>query len=365
MGFCVNEVSVYHGCNKDKCQTAGLQNYVEMLIMSAPLRIAAGASTLGAVFVVGILSVGTQSTQIIEPTVSAVSTVGVEQVSDPKSLVPDNVAGPTFDLVRVDDTGSAVIAGSAEPLTDVAIVLSGDQIETVQTDNNGAFVALFQLPQAEAALTVGLQQLRGGSVVAVSVQTVLVVPPLPDANEGTAPTIVLADGAGAEVLQGGARSAPELPTATNPLSLDTISYDNSGAVVLSGQGTGAQFVRIYVDNEPIETELVPNDGNWRVVLPEIAQGQYTLRVDEINDVGSVQARVESPFQRAAPQDLLADGATSTDTGRVVVQPGHTLWELAQDTYGDGVKYVQIFHANRDTIRDANLIYPGQIFKLPE
>lgn len=356
---------MYHGCNKDKRLTAGLQKDDEMLDMSPPLRIAAGACMLGAVFVVTLLSYGARTGLDVEPVVSEISTNAVDQASDPKPMATDSVAGPSFDLVRVDDTGSAVIAGNAEPLTDVAIVLSGDQIETVQTDNNGAFVALFQLPQAEAALSVGLQQLRGGNVVAVSVQTVLVVPPLPEADEGTAPTIVLADGVGAEVLQGGARSAPELASASNPLSLDTISYDNSGAVVLSGQGTGAQFVRIYVDNEPIETELVPNDGNWRVVLPEIAQGQYTLRVDEINDVGSVQARVESPFQRAAPQDLLADGATSSETGRVVVQPGHTLWELAQDTYGDGVKYVQIFHANRDTIRDANLIYPGQIFKLPE
>lgn len=336
-----------------------------MLEMSPPLRIAAGACLLGAVFVVGLLSYGTRTAPVVEPVVAAISPVVVELASDPESVIAVAVVGPTFDLVRVDDTGSAVIAGRGEPLTDVAIVLSGDQIETVQTDNNGAFVALVQLPQAEAALTVGLQQLRGGRVIAVSVQTVLVVPPLPEADEGTAPTIVLADVTGAEVLQGGARSASDNLTATNPLSLDTISYDNSGAVVLSGQGTGAQFVRIYVDNEPIETELVPNDGNWRVVLPEIAQGQYTLRVDEINDVGRVQARVESPFQRAAPQDTLVEGTTSSDTGRVVVQPGHTLWELAQDKYGDGVKYVQIFHANRDKIWDANLIYPGQIFKLPE
>ena len=65
------------------------------------------------------------------------------------------------------------------------------------------------------------------------------------------------------------------------------------------------------------------------------------------------------------KDLLAERATFTDTGRVVVKPGHTLWELAANTYGDGVKYVKIFHANRNAIRDADLIYPGQIFELPE
>jgi nucleoid-associated protein YgaU len=111
--------------------------------------------------------------------------------------------------------------------------------------------------------------------------------------------------------------------------------------------------------------LIGDNGSWRAVLSDVDEGVSTLRVDEINTEGNVQARVESLFQRAAVKDLLVGGVTSTDTGRVVVQPGHTLWELAENTYGDGVKYVKIFHANRNAIRDADLIYPGQIFELPE
>jgi nucleoid-associated protein YgaU len=50
---------------------------------------------------------------------------------------------------------------------------------------------------------------------------------------------------------------------------------------------------------------------------------------------------------------------------VKVQPGNTLWGIAQDSYGDGVYYVQLFEANRDLIKDPDLIYPGQVFSLPE
>ncbi len=333
------------------------------MIMSAPLRIAAGATSLGAVCVVGVLSYGTQTLETNDATPSesvVVETPTAQEAETLSSIVPN---APSFDLVRVDDSGSAVFAGSAEPLSNVAITMDGTVFETVQADNNGAFVALVQLPAAEDAMTVGLQQLRDGNVVAVSMGTVLVVPPLPELEEVTVPTIVLADETGVEVLQGGARGLET--AARNPLTLDTISYDDSGGVVLSGQGTGAQFVRVYVDNTPIETELVPDDGNWRVVLPDVNEGRYTLRVDEIDEAGKVKARVESPFQRAAATDLVSEEVQSSDTGRVVVQPGHTLWALAEDTYGDGIKYVQIFHANRDTIRDANLIYPGQIFEIPE
>ena len=49
---------------------------------------------------------------------------------------------------------------------------------------------------------------------------------------------------------------------------------------------------------------------------------------------------------------------------VTVQPGFTLWGIAQDRFGDGVLYVQVFEANKDKIKDPDLIYPGQIFTLP-
>jgi nucleoid-associated protein YgaU len=32
--------------------------------------------------------------------------------------------------------------------------------------------------------------------------------------------------------------------------------------------------------------------------------------------------------------------------------------------GSGFDYVQIFNANRDQIRDPDLIYPGQVFTIP-
>jgi nucleoid-associated protein YgaU len=49
---------------------------------------------------------------------------------------------------------------------------------------------------------------------------------------------------------------------------------------------------------------------------------------------------------------------------ITVQPGFTLWGIAQDRLGDGVLYVQVFDANRDKIRDPDLIYPGQVISLP-
>ncbi len=49
---------------------------------------------------------------------------------------------------------------------------------------------------------------------------------------------------------------------------------------------------------------------------------------------------------------------------VTVQPGFTLWGIAQERYGNGVLYVQVFEANRDKIRNPDLIYPGQVLSVP-
>ena len=49
---------------------------------------------------------------------------------------------------------------------------------------------------------------------------------------------------------------------------------------------------------------------------------------------------------------------------ITVQPGFTLWGIASKSYGDGILYVRVYEANKDQIRDPDLIYPGQVFTVP-
>jgi len=48
-----------------------------------------------------------------------------------------------------------------------------------------------------------------------------------------------------------------------------------------------------------------------------------------------------------------------------VQAGSTLWAIAREQFGEGVMYVEVFEANRDLIQDPNLIFPGQVFRIPQ
>lgn len=47
-----------------------------------------------------------------------------------------------------------------------------------------------------------------------------------------------------------------------------------------------------------------------------------------------------------------------------VKKGDCLWNIAKKFYGDGSKYTIINNANKDKIKNPNLIYPGQVFVIP-
>jgi len=48
-----------------------------------------------------------------------------------------------------------------------------------------------------------------------------------------------------------------------------------------------------------------------------------------------------------------------------VQSGDTLSKIAKSVYGDANKYMKIFEANKDKLKDPNLIKPGQVLAIPE
>ncbi len=157
------------------------------------------------------------------------------------------------------------------------------------------------------------------------------------------------------------------PQAMTNVAIDTISYSDVGEVELAGRAQSqATSVRIYLNNTSVVNLPVDDQGRWRGEVPDVDQGIYILRVDEVAADGKITSRVETPFKREFPE-VLAEAAAAQDgpIKAITVQKGATLWAIARDRYGDGALYVRVFEANTDSIRDPDLIYPGQIFELPE
>ena len=107
------------------------------------------------------------------------------------------------------------------------------------------------------------------------------------------------------------------------LSLDTVSYDLEGDVVAAGRGQGEREVRVYVNNRLASSSMVQTDGNWRVELRNVREGVHTLRVDEVDPQGNVQARVESPFKREIlPRETLISLNVAQPLGNCTIDQGH-------------------------------------------
>ena len=61
------------------------------------------------------------------------------------------------------------------------------------------------------------------------------------------------------------------------------------------------------------------------------------------------------------------GSSSTAVGSFkmyTVEKGDSLSKIAKAEYGDAKLWTQIFEANRDTIKNPDLIRPGQVLKIP-
>ncbi|WP_434624621.1 LysM peptidoglycan-binding domain-containing protein [Azospirillum sp. B2RO_4] len=294
---------------------------------------------------------------------------------------PAKSAAPSFDVVRVAPDGATVMAGRAAPGSEVTVTDGGSPVASAKADQRGEWVMLPDKPLPPGTRELNLTETRPGTetpVPADKVVVVMVPDPAPKpaesaAQNASAPTAPVAvavprDGlAGAPPTMGGSSvlQAPPVPDNGAPappggVSVETMDYDPAGRVALGGRAAPNSAVQLYLDNILVGSAHTDPKGNWRLT-PEklIDPGVYTLRADQVTQGGKVVARAELPVQVSAMP------ASATDDRNIVVQPGNSLWRLARRTYGDGMLYTTIYTANREQIRNPDLIYPGQIFSLPQ
>jgi nucleoid-associated protein YgaU len=277
---------------------------------------------------------------------------------------PAEPARPTFDIVRVGPQGSAVVAGRAAPNAEVALLDNGTEIAHAQADASGQWVALpaAPLPAGGQELTLSAKTLDGTS--AQGDAPVVVVVPAPKAAAPAAAAVpaapalavLLPSDAKPRVLQ-----APAPPSARgrSSVGLDTVDYDDAGAIRFAGRGVPGSVIQLYVDDGSIGKAVIDPQGNWEdIPTAPVSVGDHRLRLDEVGINGQVLARIELPFERAllAPEQV--------PQGHVVVQPGQNLWRIARHAYGHGIRYTLIYDANREQIRNENRIYPGEVLLVP-
>lgn len=273
----------------------------------------------------------------------------------PPPAPPPTAPAPSFDIVKVDPSGHAVIAGRAAPGAKVAVLDGSQKLGEVTADDRGEWVLVPTAPMTpgERQLSLEATNPATGATVKSTDTVALAVATPATGGAGSGTVAVLLPGNASEPAQ-----ALQTPNArAGELSLDTAEYSARGELMLSGHAAPNAPLRLYADNQPVGTATADAQGKWSLVSPRPqGTGKIELRVDQLAADGSVAHRVETPFEPAVGE---------TRTGRYTVQSGNSLWVIARRTYGNGLQYTVIFGANRQHIHDPNLIFPGQIITLPK
>lgn len=293
--------------------------------------------------------------KLIETPEQEVTTPVDEQPDDGEDAEEDIApALPSFDLVYVTRSGYATIAGRAAPGSTVTVYANGDALADAETIADGSWALSVDTPLAAGPVELSLSMTTEDGLTIRSEETILIYVP---EREGDLPLVLRTTPGGAtEVLQ----DPRETPEGLGPLTLDVIDYDDSGAVIFSGRAEPDRVVQLFINRQMLSQTTASEDGRW-LMSPEaqIAPGIYQLLVIQLDENGRPAYAIELPFERASPDQV------DIRDGRVVVQPGNSLWRIARYAYGEGAQYTIIYAANASQIRNPDLIYPGQIFEVPE
>jgi nucleoid-associated protein YgaU len=208
---------------------------------------------------------------------------------------------PSFDLARIEAGGDAVIAGRAAPGATVDLMRDGERIDGAVADALGQFVMVPpRLPAGNYELTLSAKLPDG--TVALS-------------KQGVAVTIKEADASTGSI-------APRVETAPQPAVAVARIQERAPAKIQ--------------DRKPARTQ---------------------------------DTAAAAPRQAMADASASDDGAFAARAGAIggstrIVARGDSLWRISRFTYGAGERYAILYRANRDRIKDPNLIRPGQILVLP-
>jgi nucleoid-associated protein YgaU len=274
------------------------------------------------------------------------------------------------------------------------------------------------------ALVLAFHQYRNSS--AVDTQAPIAAPPVSStawARRDQGPADLAGTQAKAQPLVAALDGSTLPPESGDDLpAFDIARIEPSGEAVIGGRAAPGATVELLRDNEPYDHAVADQSGEFVMVTPRLPSGAYDLTLRSRQADGKqatskerVPVSIEpTPYDRpvqalvtpgdpplvqsqpalitapvvsirtetvstspnlAAIQPPLAAVAATVDGGlpssvivpkiaTTTVSRGDSLWRLSRLTYGAGTRYAVIYKANRDQIRNPNLIHPDQIFVLP-
>ncbi|MHC1549568.1 LysM peptidoglycan-binding domain-containing protein [Phyllobacterium sp. K27] len=348
----------------------------------------------------------------VEPAVPAPSAgnAPTQQAAKPQpelTTVPPSSGAPTFDVLRVEPSGSIVIAGKASASATVDLLSRSKVIGTTKSNESGDFVIALDDPLKPGDYQLVLRSTGANGIAMTSIETAIVS--IPESKTGQVLALVEQSGQPSRMIttpeatpapDAGQTIASAAPKGDKPvvqpavkarIAVEAVEIEGN-KLFIAGTAEAGSTVKVYANSDLLGSTMTTPEGRFLVqTVKELAVGDYIVRADMLGPDGvTVLAKSAVPFKREAGERISAVASASANgepvqtesataqvatgdaaaplqsvEGSVIIRRGDNLWQISRRTYGEGMRYTTIYLANKEQIRNPDRIFPGQVFTLPE
>ena len=271
-------------------------------------------------------------------------TVVIPVVPEPVERVVDEKAVPSFDIVRIEPSGSIIVAGRWLPSENVSIIINNKVVATERTDTRGDFVYAPSKPLAPGNYTISL--VAPDSNVKSEDKVFLYI-----SEHGYRNSIsLLMTKDGSTLMQ-----SPTL--VSGDLTVSKIDYLDNGRIVVTGNALPRLRVSLALNDKYLGFARVSDHKHFGLGadVDSLESGkEYSLTVRLHDGDGKTVAQITNRF--TMPE------MTGDDDTFYTVRRGDCLWIIARNFLRKGVLFSII--AERNDIKNPDLIFPKQVLQIP-
>ena len=273
-----------------------------------------------------------------------------------------------LEVIRVRPDGSLVIAGKGLPNSKVEIISGSKVIAVTTSDKIGDFVAVPEKQLESGEYFLSFRQTTEDKKVIIANKSVAINV---TGAKNDIPIVAIIDSEGklgAKVIQApGLDDNKQISKEEKNIIEDqrdpyiailAITHDTKvGQLVLSGRAhNGVQINAGFTGKETSSTKIINDE--WTLSIPgKLIAGKQKVFAVLLGKDGKVLSENSIIISGKIIQN--ANGKTF-----VVVQKGDALWNIAYQRLGVGNRYIDIVKLNKNKITNPDLIYPKQLFIIP-
>ncbi len=258
--------------------------------------------------------------------------------------VAEKQTTPSFDMVRIEKSGNIMIAGRNVRESNISIVINKKIVATEHTNKDGEFVYaptdVLKPGNYVISLIDADKNIKSSDSVFVYIS-----------EHGYKNSVsLLMTKNGSKIMQ-----APEL--VDGDLVVSKIDYLDTGRMVVTGRALPRLRVSLSLNDKYIGFSRVSDYKNFGLGadIGKLESGQeYKLNIRLHDSEGTTIANIEHKF--------IMPEMTGDDNTFYTVRRGDCLWIIARNFLRRGILFTMI--AERNTIKNPDLIYPDQLLQIP-